>query len=258
MDYILSSASNQKVVEVATARINALIVNGEKESSVFCFGEDKHVILNNLRTMIRTMSSVLSEQDYRVNHAAYDQVKKHYLQKLSERVGPLSGKTLRNCPALFDVLKVTVACALDGIPAIYLSYYPEPNPNISVCGLYEQPEFTIRVPLIFGSTSIYNETNKNRSAMISFGISVQNLKRARTRMRSIDLPNVNKQPPRPQGAKHVEQPNAQPSGNRSESESEEVLGSIPNNISHETTIVDTLRAGAVSVTHRRRATISLR
>lgn len=258
MNYVFSSATNQKVIDTATTRINTLLTGtGEKDSAVFCFGEDKHLILKNMRTYVRTITDVLGENDYRVNHSAFDQIRKLYLQKLSERIGPLADKTFQNCPALFDVFKFTVACSLDGIPAIFLSYYPNPNPNVSVCGQFEQPEFTLRVPLIYGSTSIY-KPNQNKSAMIAFGISVQNLRKIRTRMRGLELPKANKSSPKPGATINDQQPPAQYSGDQPPCDYEEASGAVPAHISHETTIVDTLRARSVPVVHKRRSTITLR
>lgn len=258
MNYVFSSSNNQKVIDTATTRINALLAGtGEKDSAVFCFGEDKHLILKNMRTYVRTVTDVLGENDYRVNHSAFDQIRRVYLQKLSERIGPLSDKTYQNCPALFDVFKFTVACSLDGIPAIFLSYYPNPNPNVSVCGLYEQPEFTLRVPLIYGSTSIYQH-NQNKSAMIAFGISVQNLKRIRTRMRGIELPKGKQSSAKPEVTINDQQPPTQCSGEQSTGDYEEASGAVPSHISHEATIVDSIRARTIPVTHKRRPTITLR
>ena len=257
MDHLLSWASHKSLTVSATECINALMKDGTKESFVFCFGEDKREVLKALKALVRTMTDVLGEHDYRVNHAAFDHVKKNYLQRLSERVGSLSDKTLNNCPALFDVFKITMACSLDGIPAIFISYYPQGNPNVSVCGQYEQPEFTLRVPLIFGSTSIYNESNKNRSPMISFGISCQNLKKVRARLKTTGLPLTDKSP-KLEASQYDKQPTAQSGGESSDSEYEETFGGIPDNISHERTIVDTLRAGTFPVVRRRRQSVSLR
>lgn len=240
MNNILTGDNKEEIIRVSQTRTLLLLEKGAKESTVFCLGHNKHRILLNINLYIQTSLNILKEKNYRVNSEAYDIIRKVYLQRLSERVGSLDGKTLDNCPGLSDVVKFTLACSMDGIPAIFLSIFPNPNLNTSDCGKFEQPESTIRVPLIHGCDSIFIPPRRNYCPFGMYGVSRENLKIVRESLRNVfgnDTPlkmitrdKNNEFTPQRQGR---EKP-------RIEYFQEDC--EIPKHVSHESTIVDTIRA----------------
>lgn len=222
MDNVLSSKIKEDVITNANNKVNALLKEGHKNSSLFCLFEDSTLLVENMILFIKTTQDILKSKGYRVNPKAKESVCAFYnFMKVQE-----------NSQGAF---KFTLACSLDGIPAIFLSFYSHENPNISTCGNYEQPDNTIRVPLIFGCDSVFERSNLNKSPMTTFGITRSNLNKVRTR-RTGRTENFNE----PRDPNNVKQETKRHSRERHRNDSELDFSDIPDNISHESTIVDSI------------------
>lgn len=254
MDELLRSKDLEQIANASKERIEGVIMDGCKNSTVFCLGEEKQSIVTNLKVFIDSALAVLSQNNHRINTQAFEHVLRDYNLRYAERIGNDDSKNQNNHPPMFDVVKISFGSSMDGIPAVFIMHYPMGNLNISDCGRYEQPEYSVRIPLIYGSESIYVPKTKNKSPLVTFGISRDNLHAARSNFRQRNNPHckINVRTKFKQISEehllgtgtnnHAKQHNAKQGRNNAIYDADASDGVIPRNATHETTIVDAIAA----------------
>lgn len=235
MNQILTNGYERQIRAYARTRINNFFENGIKDSTVFCLGEDKTIIEANIRTYVDTISKELKFRGYRVNEKIFYHIRRFYIQIWSERIGNITDKNIMDSPKVYDVIKFTLGAAHDGIPAVFCYYYPVDTDNTD--GEYVQPEFTLRVPLILGNTSVFRNRSDNKAAIFMFGISMESLSSVREH-----LSRLIQKPAEVQPSNEIEDDDSIPMIPVTEASNDDTLEDVmPENLNHATTMVDAIR-----------------